>query len=107
MELITPAELAAKLRSPAPPRLLDVREAPERDLVAIQPSRWIPLGDLAARVGELDDWAGDEVVVYCHHGIRSARAAAFLESLGFDRVANLAGGVDRWSFEVDPNAPRY
>jgi len=51
--------------------------------------------------------AGASVVVYCHHGIRSQSAAAFLERSGFSDVSSLTGGIDAWSCEVDPTVPRY
>ena len=65
----------------------------------------IPLAELTARLHELDDT--EEIVVLCHHGIRSARVASFLAQNGFPKVANLAGGIDSWSAEIDPSVPRY
>ncbi len=67
----------------------------------------IPLGQVPARMAEI---ARDkDVVVHCHHGIRSAQAIRFLVDSGFDptRLWNLAGGIDAWSLEVDPTVPRY
>ncbi|MBL9174835.1 MAG: hypothetical protein JNL10_14960 [Verrucomicrobiales bacterium] len=107
MDSITPTELHRRLGTPEAPRLLDVREPGEHALGALPESRLIPLGELPERAGELEDWQDSDVVVYCHHGIRSARAGAFLESLGFRRIFNLSGGVDRWATEVDPRFPRY
>ncbi|MBN8247114.1 MAG: hypothetical protein J0L84_06685 [Verrucomicrobia bacterium] len=107
MDSITPAALALRLREPNPPALLDVREPGEHAFCALPDSRLIPLGELSSRVEELEDWREREIVVYCHHGIRSARAAGFLHQLGFPRIFNLAGGVDRWTDEVDPKFPRY
>ena len=104
---MTPTELAEKLRSLTPPRLLDVRQPEEHAFVAMPNSTLIPLGELPARVGELDEWKDDEVVVYCHHGIRSAQAVAHLRAVGFTNVHNLAGGIDRWSTEVESTLPRY
>jgi len=46
-------------------------------------------------------------VVYCHHGLSSAAAVAWLRERGFARVQNLTGGIDRWSLEVDPTVRRY
>jgi rhodanese-related sulfurtransferase len=59
-----------------------------------------------------NEWAGtldpaDEIVVMCHHGIRSAQVCAFLARQGFRKLSNLAGGIDRWSHEVDPRVPLY
>ncbi len=104
---MTPSELAAKLRAPQPPRLLDVRQPEEHAFVALPGSTLIPLGELAGRVEEIEAWKDDEVVVYCHHGIRSAQAVALLRGAGFANVHNLAGGMDRWTDEVEPSLPRY
>lgn len=104
---MTPQELAAKLQSPAAPRLLDVRQPEEHAIVALPNSTLIPLGELMWRADEIDEWKNEEVVVYCHHGIRSAQAIAQLRALGFANLHNLSGGIDRWSLEVDPQAPRY
>ncbi len=84
--------------------LLDVRE-PYEHRVANLSGLLIPLGQLADRVRELDP--DREIVVYCHHGNRSAFAVQFLKNQGFESVLNLAGGIDAWSKEVDPNLPRY
>ncbi|MCW5556472.1 MAG: hypothetical protein KIT22_01290 [Verrucomicrobiae bacterium] len=109
MESITPAELARRLQEPDPPALLDVREPEEHAFCALPGARLVPLGELPMRADELADWRDREIVVYCHHGIRSARAAGFLRQLelGFTRILNLAGGVDRWADEVDSKFPRY
>jgi rhodanese-related sulfurtransferase len=102
-----PAELKAKLDSPQPPRLLDVRQPEEHAFAALPNSTLIPLGELLSRVDEIDGWRDDEVVVYCHHGIRSAQAVAQLRAVGFMNVHNLSGGIDRWTTEVDSSLPRY
>ena len=104
---MTPQELAEKLRSATPPRLLDVRQPEEHAFAALPNSTLIPLGELPARAEEIDEWKGDEVVVYCHHGIRSAQAVALLRAVGFTNVHNLSGGIDRWTCEVEPALPRY
>lgn len=104
---ISPAELAEKLRSENPPHLLDVRESEENAFVALPNSTLIPLGELASRMDELEDWRDEEIVVYCHHGIRSVNAIAQLKHFGFTKLQNLAGGIDRWTNDVDPSLPRY
>lgn len=104
---MTPPELAAKLRLPNPPHLLDVRQPEEHAFVALPNSTLIPLAELAERLDEIEDWREREVVVYCHHGIRSAQAVAHLRAAGFTNAHNLAGGIDRWTDEVDPALPRY
>jgi rhodanese-related sulfurtransferase len=70
-------------------------------------STLLPLSELAERLEDIAEWKADDVVVYCHHGIRSAHAIAFLRGQGFTKLANLTGGIDRWSSEVDPCVPRY
>ncbi len=102
---LEPRELAGRLARGEAPLLLDVREADELAICALPGAVHIPLGELTRRWEELD--SGAEVVCVCHHGIRSARAAAFLAQAGFERVWNLAGGVERWAHEVDPTMSRY
>ena len=104
---LSPTELAAKLRSPTPPHLLDVRQPEEHALAALPDSTLIPLGELFSRADEIEDWKDEEIVVYCHHGIRSLNAISQLRHLGFTKLQNLAGGIDRWTSEVDPAVPRY
>ena len=85
--------------------LLDVREPFEHELCSIDGSKLIPIGELERRLGELG--RDDDIVVYCHMGIRSARAAEFLTGRGFTKVRNLTGGIRAWAEEVDPGMPRY
>ena len=66
-----------------------------------------PLGELPERLDELDDWRKAEIVVYCHHGVRSLQGTSLLQRAGFERVFNLRGGIDRWSLDIDPTVPRY
>lgn len=88
-----------------PVSLLDVREAWEFEKCSIEGSRLIPLSQLPARLGELDP--GRTTVVICHHGVRSLRAAAYLEHCGFGDVVNLSGGIDAWARTVDPAMAVY
>lgn len=85
--------------------LLDVREPFEWEIARIEGARLIPLGELPARLREVDGHA--EIVAFCHHGVRSRRAAELLRAAGFSKVRNLTGGIDRWSTQVDPGVPRY
>lgn len=85
--------------------LLDVREASELAICRIEGAVHVPMGEIPQRARELDPEA--TTVCICHHGMRSARVAAALERLGFGRVLNLTGGIDRWADEVDPGMPRY
>jgi len=85
--------------------LLDVREYHEYDICNIEDSVLIPLGELADRLDELNET--DEIIIHCHHGGRSMRAAQFLKDKGFKNVRNLAGGIDSWAEKFDPDMPRY
>lgn len=107
VQQIGPRDLADRLARAEPVRLLDVRQAWEHDTAALPNSQLIPLGELAARAGEVRPPDGALVVVYCHHGVRSLSAAAYLARCGVPNVASLAGGIDAWSVEVDPSVPRY
>jgi rhodanese-related sulfurtransferase len=107
MKQITPAALAAWLADAgrAKPLLLDVREPWEHQTARIEGSKLVPLGEVAERLGELDQQ--QEVVAICHHGGRSMQVAMFLEKNGFSKVHNLSGGMDAWSKSVDPSVPVY
>ena len=105
VEEITPANLAERLKSGADFDLIDVREPGEWEVAHLPTARLIPLGTLAASMGELD--ATRELVVMCRSGKRSADAVRRLQAAGFRRVKNLAGGILRWSDDVDPSVPKY
>lgn len=106
VEAVTPEQLADRLkRSPGAYVLLDVREPDERETARIEPSIHIPMNEVPNRLAEVP--RDRPVVVYCHHGSRSAMVAGYLEGEGYDKVANLTGGIDRWSARVDPSVPRY
>ena len=100
---------AAADAAATPPLLLDVREPWEfeRAAIRIEGARTlhIPMNTIPQRLDELD--AAQPVVCICHHGMRSAQVAAFLERQGFEAVYNLAGGIDAWSAQIDPTVPRY
>ncbi|MEW6268292.1 MAG: rhodanese-like domain-containing protein [Thermodesulfobacteriota bacterium] len=98
-------DLKARLDAGDVPVVLDVREPEEVALARLPGALHIPMQDVPARLGELD--REQEIVVVCHHGMRSAHVAGFLEQQGFPRVRNLAGGIDAWSLFVDPSVPRY
>jgi rhodanese-related sulfurtransferase len=106
MREFDPAELKAYLEScEAPPFLLDVRQQWEYDVCRIEGSELIPMGQIQQRVAELDP--AQETVVICHHGIRSRAVARYLDQMGFARVINLKGGVDKWAKSVDKSMATY
>ena len=91
------------------PLLLDVREPAEWQAASVRPAGaellLMPMHNIPARVADLDP--DRPVAVLCHHGGRSMQVAMFLAQHGFERVANVAGGIDAWSRDVDPSVPRY
>ena len=107
MNIISPRQLDDRLKSGEPPLLLDVREPEEVAFACLAGAHAIPLGELSERMEELSSFRDRQWVVYCHHGVRSAMAIGILASNGFTQLANLSGGIDRWSLEVDPGVPRY
>lgn len=88
-----------------PVALVDVREPWEFEKCRIEGARLVPLAQLPARLSELDP--GRPTVVICHHGVRSLRAAAYLEHCGFGDVVNLSGGIDAWARTVEPGMAVY
>jgi rhodanese-related sulfurtransferase len=102
---ITPAKLAERTARGERVRLIDVREPQEFELARVDGAELLPMSRFEEWAGALDP--AEEIVVMCHHGIRSGHVCAVLARAGFTRVSNLAGGIDRWSAEVDPGVPRY
>ena len=86
-------------------RLIDVREQYEWDICRIPGAKLIPLGQLPARLSELD--SADEIVLQCKSGARSARALKLLQEAGFGKLANVEGGIAAWAEQVDPSVPKY
>jgi sulfur-carrier protein adenylyltransferase/sulfurtransferase len=102
---ITPAALAERLARGDAPTMLDVREPYEWGIARLPEARLVPLDTLPEVMHSLD--SDQELIVYCHHGMRSAAAVAWLREQGFEKARNLTGGIDRWSREVDPSTRRY
>ena len=87
--------------------LLDCREPDEFATAKIAGSTHIPMREIPGRLTELEPLKPGRIVVHCHHGGRSLRVTQFLRQQGFAQVQNMAGGIDAWSLEVDPQVPRY
>lgn len=102
---LEPTELKHRLDRGDKLTILDVREPEEIAITEFPGAKHIPMGDIPSRLAELDPDA--EWVIVCHHGMRSANVAMYLARMGFERVANLTGGIDQWSLTVDPSVPRY
>ena len=85
--------------------LVDVRESWEYDLCRISGAKLIPLGTLPANLSTL--LGADDVICYCHRGMRSLDAAAWLRQQGVENAKSMTGGIDQWSVEIDPQVSRY
>lgn len=106
MREITPDECKSYLETATrPPLLLDVREPWEYAIVHLEGARLIPMRQVPAELGSLDE--DQEIIVICHHGIRSRQVALFLEHNGFRNVVNLRGGIDAWARHTDTSLPTY
>ena len=86
---------------------LDVREQNEFDFASIEGSTLVPMSEIQERVGELEQHKERDIVVFCHHGMRSMQVAMWLTQQGFTSVKNMDGGIDAWSLAVDPAVARY
>lgn len=102
---MSPADLAQALRSPQPPRLVDVRSREEHEAVHLPGDHFLSQDLLQQAFATWEKSA--PLVLYCHKGGRSLDLAAYFSGHGFTRVKALAGGIDAWSAEVDSSLPRY
>jgi len=102
---ITVSQLQRRQQQGRRPLLVDVRTAREWEICRLAGAQLLPLQELTGRWQELDP--EQEIVVYCHHGHRSARVVDFLRRVGLQKVKNLTGGIDAWSKEIDPSVPLY
>lgn len=102
---IGPAQVAEKMKQGVQIKLIDVREPHELQISQLEGAELIPLGQLAARLSELD--TSQETVVFCRTGGRSARAVELMHSAGFSRAKNLKGGINEWARQVDTSLPLY
>lgn len=105
IEEIAPLELKRRQQAASPPRVLDVREPWEVAIASLPGTINIPMNELPQRLAELDPKA--DTVVMCKAGSRSRRVAAFLQTRGFEHVANLTGGIDAWARDIDPSLQSY
>jgi adenylyltransferase/sulfurtransferase len=103
---LTVAQVKAKLDRGDSFRLIDVREPQEHAVARIEGAELLPMSRAAEWADTLE--ADEEIVFFCHHGMRSAQVAHFFaRQRGFANVANMSGGIDEWAARVDPNVPRY
>lgn len=106
MKQLQPIEVQERVAAGEAAQLIDVRETEEWEHCRIAGALLRPLSEIASWESELAAHPG-ELIIYCHHGVRSARVCARLIALGHPGPINLAGGIDRWSTTVDPGIPRY
>lgn len=102
---ISAAEVKRRMDSGEKLLLVDVREPWEYETCRIEGAKLIPMGTIPANLQALD--VEEDVICYCHHGQRSLDVAVWLRRQGIEGAKSLAGGIDRWSRDVDPRVPRY
>ncbi|MGI9458307.1 MAG: rhodanese-like domain-containing protein [Aeoliella sp.] len=100
-------ETATQMATDNAPLLVDCREADEFDLVAIPGSRLLPMSQITTRLCELAGHEQLPVIVYCHHGARSAQVVMWLRGQGFPSAQSMAGGIDAWAQQIEPGMTRY
>ncbi len=105
---ITPAAAKQKLSGDSKSVLIDVREPEEFALARVEPSLLIPMQTIPAELQRLEGLADEgDLLILCHHGVRSLQVAAWLQARGIENAVSIAGGIDRWSIEIDSSVPRY
>jgi rhodanese-related sulfurtransferase len=102
---IAPAEMKERLDRGENFVLVDVREPWEYELCRIEGAKLIPMDSIPENLQALD--VDEDVVCYCHRGMRSMDVAVWLRGQGVQHAKSLAGGIERWSLEIDPRVPRY
>jgi len=105
VQIMSVKELSTRLQKDEDLYLLDVRTPAEYEIARIEGSHLLPLGELTRRLDEIP--RDQNIVVICHHGIRSLSAAMYLESHLIKDAYNLSGGIDAWSRQIDPTVPLY
>lgn len=101
------ADVKARLDASEPLLLIDCREPDEHAIVNLPAATLIPLAEIPTKLDEIAAAGDTPVVIHCHHGMRSLQAANWLRQNGVEHAQSMAGGIDAWSVEIDPGAPRY
>jgi rhodanese-related sulfurtransferase len=105
---LTPHEAHARLQEPGGAVLIDVREPEEFSLSHVDGARLIPMQAIPAELQKLEAMSDEtNLLILCHHGVRSLQVVSWLRAHGVENCFSIAGGIDRWSSEVDPSVPRY
>ena len=104
----TPQDIQRRLTAGEKLLLIDVREPNEFQAASISGAELIPMRTIPAQLQRLEAASDDStLIVYCHHGIRSLNVVNWLREQGVSGCQSMAGGIDRWSLEIDPSVPRY
>lgn len=105
---ITPQQAQERLQREREAILIDVREPEEFSLSRIDGALLFPMQSIPAELQKLEALSDEsELLVLCHHGVRSLQVASWLRAHGIENCYSVAGGIDRWSREVDSSIPRY
>lgn len=104
---ISPADVAALRAAGEEFLFIDCREEDEWNVCRIDRAVLMPLSRFAEIARQRFTDPEERIVIHCHHGMRSAQAAGFLRHFGMHRVWSMAGGIEAWSLEIDPEVPRY
>ncbi len=105
---ITPAELKQRIDAGEKLALIDVREPTEFQQARMEGAELIPMRTVPAHLQKIEGYSDEgDVVVICHHGVRSLQVADWLRQNGVPNAQSMTGGIDRWSIEIDPGVPRY
>jgi adenylyltransferase/sulfurtransferase len=105
---VTPAEVKRRLDAGERLALVDVREPEEHRAAHIEGAELIPMRTVPANLQSIEGMSDEaDVIVFCHHGVRSLQVVNWLREQGVSNASSMAGGIDRWSAEIDPAVPRY
>jgi len=105
---VTPQAAKERLTDRKQATLIDVREPEEFALARIEGGQLIPMGSIPAELQKLEGLSeSGDLLILCHHGVRSMQVTMWLRARGIENCFSVAGGIDRWSCEVDPSVPRY
>jgi rhodanese-related sulfurtransferase len=102
---IAPQEVKERLARGDTFLFVDVREKWEYETSRIEGAVLIPLREIPEKLPALA--TAGQIVLFCHHGVRSLDAAAWLHSQGVEKVRSMSGGIERWATEIDSSVPRY
>jgi len=105
---LSPQEVQSRLAERSGAILIDVREPEEFAVARIDGAQLIPMQSVPAELQRIEGMADDaDLMVMCHHGVRSLQVVSWLREHGVENCFSVAGGIDRWSREIDASVPRY